>query len=310
MKKRHLMLLVVIFLFVFSGCAKDDTTVLTGDELEYRQIVDREGINLEVPKDVKTIISLSPSITQILIELGLEDKIIGTDEYSIDLFENFGDRKVFDIMNPDAELLISLEPDIIFATSMSKVEGQDPLSLLKETGTVVTYIPVSNSIAEIEDDIIFISDVTNTFSNGTAIVNDMEKTIEHYRQIGDSITNKKSVYFEIAPSPKLYTFGNGVFLDEILDIIGAENIFEDEEGWITVDPESIVYRNPDVILTNVDYIENPIEEIINRPGFSNITAVANKDVYLIDNKISSYSNHNIVKALEEIAVLVYPTEYN
>jgi iron complex transport system substrate-binding protein len=67
-----------------------------------------------------------------------------------------------------------------------------------------------------------------------------------------------------------------------------------------------VAADPDIILTNVDYVENPTEEIKSRAGWENMKAVKNNDVYYIDKSASSLSNHNVVKALKEMAEAVYP----
>src|SRR5699024_9933189 len=124
-----------------------------------------------------------------------------------------------------------------------------------------------------------------------------------------TITDKKTVYFEISPAPSAYSFGKGTFLNEMIELIGAENILSSQDGWLAVETESIVAANPDVILTNVNYIENPVDEILSREGWSGVNAVANKNVYYIDNQAASLPNENIVKALKEIAVAVYPDVY-
>lgn len=95
----------------------------------------------------------------------------------------------------------------------------------------------------------------------------------------------------------------------MIEIIGATNVLASEEGWISVSEETAVAADPDVILTNVNYIENPVEEIKSRAGWENMKAIKNNDVYYIDNMSSSLPNHNIVKALEEMAKAVYPDKY-
>ena len=95
----------------------------------------------------------------------------------------------------------------------------------------------------------------------------------------------------------------------MITLIGAENVLGDQIGWLAVIEESAVAANPDVILTNVNYIDDPVGEIMARPGWENVTAVANGDVYYIDNGKSSLPNHLIVNALIEMAVAVYPEEY-
>ena len=72
----------------------------------------------------------------------------------------------------------------------------------------------------------------------------------------------------------------------------------------------VIDKNPDVILTNVDYIDNPIQEIKSRPGWENINAVKNNQVYLIDKNSSSRPSSHIIKALNEMAKAIYPDVYN
>ena len=173
----------------------------------------------------------------------------------------------------------------------------------------MVYIPSSNSIEGIYDDIMFISETLQAKDKGEAIVDDMKTKVNGYKEFGSKIENKKTVYFEIAGAPNLYSFGRGVFLNEMIEILGAENILKDQEKWIAVSDEVIVAKNPDVILTNVDYIPNAADEIKIRAGWENITAVKNNDVYNIDNNASSLSNHNIIKALDQMAKAIYPEVY-
>jgi iron complex transport system substrate-binding protein len=62
-------------------------------------------------------------------------------------------------------------------------------------------------------------------------------------------------------------------------------------------------------MTNVDYIDNPLEAIKSRAGWSEMKAIKNNDVYMIDNMSSSLPNHNIIKALEEMGKAVYPDKF-
>ena len=64
-----------------------------------------------------------------------------------------------------------------------------------------------------------------------------------------------------------------------------------------------------MILTSVNYIDDPVAEILARPGWENVTAVVNADVYYIDNAAASLPNEHIVDALLEMAKAVYPEAY-
>jgi iron complex transport system substrate-binding protein len=63
------------------------------------------------------------------------------------------------------------------------------------------------------------------------------------------------------------------------------------------------------VLTSVNYIDDPIGEIKSRPGWENITAIQNDDVYYIDTDASNRPSHHIVKALRMMAKAVYPDRY-
>ena len=70
--------------------------------------------------------------------------------------------------------------------------------------------------------------------------------------------------------------------------------------------ETIVAADPDVIFTNVNYIDDPVGEILGRDGWAGVTAIANRDVYYIDSNASSQPNQNIVVALRQMAEALYP----
>lgn len=272
-------------------------------------VTDRAGNDVVIPEEINRIISISPSNTEIIVALGSGDKLVAVDKYSSGIDGIASDIPQFDIMNPDVEQLVDLNPDIIYATGMSMAKGNDPFKPIKDLGITVVYIPASNSIEGIYEDILYISDTLQARDTAEKIVEDMKVKIEEYREFGSKIENKKTVYFEIAGAPNLYSFGSGVFLNEMIEILGAENILKDQEQWVSISEEAIVSKNPDVILTNVEYIPNAVEEIKSRAGWENITAVKNDDVYSIDNNASSLSNHNIIKALDQMAKVIYPEAY-
>ena len=309
MKRKIALFMTMLFIAsTLAACTSENTPEQSSAETEKNQQAevnlpskDRAGNEITIPSEVNKIISISPSNTEIIVDLGLADKLIAVDKYSKDIEGIPENLMYFDIMNPDVEQLVALEPDIIFATGMSMSEGNDPFRPIKDLGIAVAYIPSSDSIEGIYEDIMFIADSLQASSNGQKLVNNMKAKIEEFRKIGSTIKDKKTVYFEITNAPNLYSFGNGVFLNEMIEIIGAENILASQDKWISVAGENVVAANPDVILTT--------EEIKNREGWENITAVKNNDIYYIDKDASSLPNHNIVKALKQMAEDIYPEIY-
>ncbi len=87
--------------------------------------------------------------------------------------------------------------------------------------------------------------------------------------------------FEIAALPNIYSFGQETFLHEMIELIGAKNAFADEESWISVSEEAAVAKNPDVILTNVSYIEDSVGEILARTGWEKCQSRPRKKMCII-----------------------------
>lgn len=292
----------VMAMMIFVGCSSKPTTMQ-----------DREGNEFNVPKEVNTIISTAPSNTEVLVALGLDDKLVAVDKYSADVEGISEDLPKIDFRNPDAEAIIALNPDIVIASGHNKAGDEDPFALIKEAGIPVAYIPSSYSIDGIYGDIEFIASLTDTEKEGKDLINSMKEEIESIKSIGNTITDKKNVYFEIGAGSGLYTFGNETFLNEMIETIGATNVFGEENSWITVTPEAVIDANPDVILANTPGTNEAgltaVEDIKSREGWDTVAAVQNGDVYEIDKNSSSRASQNIIKALKEMAKAVYPNEY-
>ena len=270
---------------------------------------DPSGASITVPEEINSIVVLAPSIAETIIALGYGDKIVAYDTQSAGLEGIPADKPTFDLMQPDMEQLTALKPDVLFVSNMTLYDESSPYEQLIDLGVCVICVPSSDSIADIESDIAFLASVFGEKEKGDELIGDMQAEIERIQKIAQTIPEKKKVYFEIAAAPDLYSFGSGVFLNELVEIIGAENILADQQGWLPVEAETVVAANPDVILTNVNYIEDPEQEIMSRSGWEAVEAVKEKNVYYIDNMASSLPNQNVIKALDQMAKAVYPEYY-
>ena len=301
MKKRIISIILCMVLIFAVGCSSTETK---------KTVTDREGNEVTIPTKIERIVSTAPSNTEVLVDLGVADKLVCVDNYSEGIEGLNKDVEKMDFSAPDAEAIIGLEPDIIIASGYNKSgSGDDPFKAISDAGISVVYIPSSNSINGIYKDIEFLASIVNAEDEGEKIISNMKKEISEIAEKGKTIKDKKTVYFEIGPAPTLYSIGKDTFVNEMISLIGAENIFKDEESWISPTEESVLDANPDVILTNVNYVDDPVSEIIGRQGWDSITAVKNKDVYSIDADSSSRPTPNIIKALKEMAKAIYPDVY-
>ncbi len=296
-------LLALVIALALSSCAQQPA------KAEPTLMTDPSGQEFAVPAKIEKIVSLAPAITDIVFALGEGGNVVAADTYSTSVEGIDPSICVLEIYPPNAEAILAYEPDLVLVSGLSQVGDDDPYKALKEAGVSVAYIPSSDSIEGIYGDIDFYGSLLGKDAEARALVDGMKAQIDSIAAIGSAISEKKTVLFEVAASPFIYSFGSDTFLNEMIEIIGAKNVLEVETGWLAVADETAVAANPDVILTNVNYIDDPVGEIMSRPAFADVTAVKNGDVYYIDSSHSSQPSHNIIKALEAMAKAIYPGSY-
>ena len=271
---------------------------------------DRAGEPIQLPETIEKIVSMAPSTTRVLTDLGLADKLLAVDTYSAAYQPELAALPQFDMMTPDTEQLAALQPDVIFITGMSLAGGDNPYQALIDLGIAVVQIPSSSSIDDIQKDVLFIGECVGAREGAQALVDEMQAAIDGIAAIGASVTQKKRVAVEVAALPYLCYAGGNTYLDEMLRLIGAENAYGDSEPWASVTEEAAVAANPDVILTCISYLDDPVGEIMAREGWGEVSAIKNGQVYRLDDESSNQPNHRIVIALREMAEAVYPEVYD
>ena len=258
---------------------------------------DRAGNPISIPEEVHSIVSLAPAITQVLLDLGMKEKLVAVDTYSAQIFGIDG-IPALDMMAPDIEMIVAISPDVILASNMTLVNDPDALSYLSVSGGPIAVIPSSDSIEGIMEDVRFIGALIGKAEEADALLKPLENTIERLRA---DVGNPIPVYFEIGSTPALYSFGGGTFLDEMIEIVGGRNIFAELSGWLSVSEEAVVAAAPEIIFTNEGWVDDPVSLILQRPGWENVPAVQNGKVFYINDNASSQPNHHIVEALEAMA---------
>ena len=270
---------------------------------------DRAGEPIRLPDKIETIISLAPSTTRVLTDLGLQEKLIAVDTYSAGYQPELASLPEFDMMTPDVEKLAEMKPDVIFITGMSLSGGSNPYQALIDLGIPVVGIPTSNSIDAIREDVLFIGECVGETDGAQALVDEMQAEIDEIAAIGATIEDKKTVAVEVSALPQLCYAGGDTYINEMIEIIGAENAYGESDPWASVTEEAAVDTNPDVILTCTSYLPDPVGEILSRKGWENVTAIADKAVFQLDEESVNQPNHHITKALREKAEAVYPEKY-
>jgi len=278
-----LFLAALLVLFAVTGCTRDSGAA-------------------EVQKnEFNRIISAAPSNTEIITALGMADRLIAVDRYSAGIPGVPGGLPEIDFFYPDTEAIIGLEPDLIVANEINSYGVADnPFKLLGDMGINVVDIPASVSIEGICNDIITIAEVLGVKERGEALAASMKDEITQIAAAAEA-SEKKTVYFEISGPPFMYSFGRGTYLNEMIEIAGGRNIFDDQNSWFSPSAEEIITRNPDIIFTMNYSWEDTVAEMKSRMAFDTITAIKENRVYAIDENSASRPSQNIMLALRQMA---------
>jgi len=294
-------LIIFLLLNFFSSCIAD----------KGREIIDRSGRTVFIKGNFNRIISTAPSNTEIIVDLGQAHKLIAIDVHSANIAGVPANIPLLDFFYPDAEVIVTLSPDLIIASGHNPTgTGEDPFKLLNDMGIPVVYMSMSKSIEEIYNDITFIAGLLQAQKEGENLIAStraqIAQIIDNIRQKTAHYSNRPSVYFEISAAPYMMTFGKNSYIDDMISVIGAVNIFGNEDWLVSPGEEAVIERNPDIIITNVNYIDDPKGEIKSRTGFNHINAVINNRVYQVDNDSSSRPSARVLLSLRQMAQAVYP----
>jgi iron complex transport system substrate-binding protein len=259
------------------------------------------------------IISAAPSNTEIIVGLGLADRLIAVDRYSKDIAGVKPDLPEIDFFYPDAEAVIGLSPDIIISNEINNFGAADsPFKPLVDVGIKVVQIPTSTSVQGIYDDIVAVAEALGVKERGQELAGALKAEVDQIAEIGKTVRDKRNVYFEVSPMPYLVTLGSGTYLNEMIELLGGVNIFSDQSGWFAPSAEAILERDPDVILTmemTGPDTADPVGELKSREGFETITAVKENRIYAINANSSGRPSQNIMLAFWQMARAVYPELY-
>ena len=120
---------------------------------------------------------------------------------------------------------------------------------------------------------------------------------------------EKTVYFEVSPLEYgLWTAGADTFMNEIAELLGLRNAFADVSGWAEISEEQVLERNPDYIVTISMYFgegPTPVEEILGRAGWQNVTAVKNGAILHLENNELSRPSYRLVDGARALYQFVY-----
>lgn len=312
-------LLSVMAVFVLAACNGNEATEKTeGNEQTEAQegaketsypvtLVDAADNEITLDQAPERIVSMLPSNTEILVELGLIDEVVGISDFD-DYPEEVTAKEKIGGQEFNVEAIIGLNPDIVFGHESAFGLSEEGYQQIANAGIPVFVVKNAKDFDETYTTIQEIAQLTNTQKKGEEIISSMKAQVEEVlAKVKDQ--EPRRIFIETTPAPEIYTPGNNTFMQEIVDMLGAKNIADDQEGWFIMDPEEILNRNPEVIIVMYDFVPTAVEDVYQRDGFDTIKAIQEKQVSQVDENLTSRTGPRLAQGLEEVAKAIYPEAF-
>lgn len=266
---------------------------------------DKSTKNEQSEKSYNRIISLIPSNTEILYELGLEDKVVGVSTVD-DYPKEVKDKKQFDAMKLNKEALLKAKPDLILAHESQKSTDGKVLNGLKDSGVKVVYVKDAQSIDEMYETFKQVGKVTGKEKEANALVKETKNNIKKVVNSVPKDAKSQKVFMEVSSEPEIYTAGKNTFFDDMLKQLKAKNSLSNLDGWQKVSKEAIIKKNPDVMISTMGISEKDYQQIIDkRGGFESLNAVQKGRIEAVNGDQISRPGPRIDDGLKALRDAIY-----
>lgn len=260
-----------------------------------------DGSKVILEAEPEKIVSISPTLTEMLYGLEAGDKLIGRSDYCDYPQEVAEVESVGSIQTADMEKIVSLDPDLVLMSSMADDDFMEKLSSL---GIPVLIIQEVTKVEQVYDAVTMMGLAVNRNAQAEAGIEQMKNTIG---EVQNKIAGQEapSVYYVVGYGETGdYTAGGDTFVGDILTLAGGDNIAKNISGW-SITLEEIIESDPDIILLPEYYRD----EFVKAPHYCELTAVKEDHVYVVDNNTLERQGFRNAEAIRTLAELFHPEAF-
>ncbi len=257
------------------------------------------------------ILSLCPSNTEICSYLGVEEWLVGIDDYSDWPLSVQSLPRLGPDLSINMEKVEALKPDLVLASLSVPGMEKNVQELVRRNIPHIVLNP--NSLQEIAENIMAVGKALGIEDIGKLKAQEFLEDMDRFKKVADGITHKKSIYWEWWPNP-LFSPGKLNWLTEISSLAGGRNILDDiEMASVQIPPEEIIKKNPEYIC--LAWVGVPIHKIkkqvvFKRNGWDKIMAVNNGNIFIMEEPLFCRPSPRLLEGLKQLANLLHPEQFN
>jgi iron complex transport system substrate-binding protein len=259
------------------------------------------------------IVSLAPSITETLYELGLGDRLVGVTRFCRYPTEAQKIEKVGGFFDVSIERLVTLKPTHVFALQ----ESADALQLLQRFG--ITILKVDHrSLQGIRDSFSSVGEACGLRERAVAKLKELEQRESALKERLKGVFPLKALVVvgrthEASRLSGVYVSGRDGVYSDLLSLIGSRNVNDHPTAALpTLSPEGLMSLGAEVIIEIADADDGPadVEKLQSLwKGYPGIPAVANGRVAILTEDYASIPGPRYILLAERFAKVLYPDRF-
>lgn len=254
---KRMLVLMLVFMVIVVGTPRFPQA---SDTITIQDALER---TVTLPQAPQRIVSLSPSITELIFYMGLQDRLVAVDSISYnDTYYNISSycrsHGLVDVGGYwwsaiRIEDILSVEPDLVLADKGAHVKL---LELFMDYNITVVYLNAgaSRSIEDIYHDAGIIAEIFGLEYKVHELITEIENSLRNARNKLGELAGRK-ILVVVGMYNGIWVAGKSTYIDDVLNRLGLENVAQ-VIGWKAVSIEEIAGWNPDIILVTQMGIDN------------------------------------------------------
>lgn len=265
--------------------------------------VDQLERRVTLPDDPQRVISLAPSITEIIYALEQANRLKGVTRYSDFPIEATKLPKIGSYVRLDLERIVALNPDLCIAIKDGNPkEIIDRLESLKIPVYVVNPRNLNTVLATVTE----IGRILNADDKAEALLTLLHNRIQRVKTLISDDTYRPGVFFQIGISP-IVSVGTDTFLHELIELAGGENLADGKTPYPRFSREQVLALAPEIFIVTSMARQAVFEQVkAEWRRWPNMPAVRNERIFLVDSNLFDRPSPRLVDGLELLIKLIHP----
>jgi iron complex transport system substrate-binding protein len=283
-------LTVIAVIALLSACDRRPAGEATG--------VDDFGDSVRIGKIPTRIVSLNPATTEILFTLGAGPRLIGRTKYDL-----WPDSARFvpalgDGIRPNVEVILGTRPDLVILYASE--DNRPAAGRFRRAGVNTLSLKIDR-ISDFRRSTALLGEILGDPIRAKVVIDSVDGSLSRVRSATSDL-RRPAVFWHVWDAP-LITIGAGSFMNELVDIAGARNVYGDLEGpSASISLEDVAERDPEFILAG------PIgaSQIKNDARWRIVRAAREGRVLVVDTLLVARPSVRLGEAAVSLAKVFHP----